>query len=74
MNNGSNDTSETRQGVLVRVPSSKIEAFKALQPWHGALTQFWLQCLDEFLELQKDHPTAAELTRQAVNNVVRERY
>lgn len=74
MHSESTDTVEMRQGVLVRVPTSKIEAFKALQPWHGALTQFWLQCLDQFLELQKDHPTAAELTTQAVNHVVRERY
>lgn len=60
--------------MLVRVPQDKFDRFKELQPWHGTLTQFWLQCLDEFLELQSKQKTAAQLTREAVANVVRERY
>jgi hypothetical protein len=63
-----------KSGVLVRVPQNKLEQFKELYPWHGGLTQFWLQCLDEFLKLSEGNKTPAQLTTEAVSNVFRNGY
>jgi hypothetical protein len=68
------DEDKERLPILVRAPKSKVEAFKELHPWHGALTQFWLQALDEFLELSKGQKTPSQMTTEAVRNVFRDGY
>lgn len=76
MNSGSNGTGEPEgtHSVLVRVPLKQYNRFKELHPWHGMLTQFWLQALEEFLQMHENQKTPAQLTTEAVANVVRERY
>lgn len=71
-NNG--ERVEERASFLIRIPASKKQAFEDMYPWHGTLSQFFLQCLDEFLELQKGQPTPSQLTHDAVANVVRKSY
>lgn len=71
---GENQTDQGKKAILIRVPEEKILAFKELYPWHGGLTQFWLQCLDEFLHLAEGSKTPAQLTSEAVSNVFREGY
>lgn len=71
-----NSSSEDKEKVpiLVRVPKSMHDQFKELQPWHGTLTQFWLQALEEFLELSKGQKTPSQMTTEAVANVFRDKY
>lgn len=65
---------EERIPFLIRIPASKKQQFEDQYPWHGTLSQFLLQCLDEFLELQKGQPTPSKLTHDAVRNVVSKSY
>lgn len=65
---------DDKQGVLVRVPIDKHQRFNDLYPWHGSLTQFFLQALDEFLELSENQKTPSTLTQEAVASVVRKSY
>jgi hypothetical protein len=65
---------EERIPFLIRIPVSKKQQFEDLYPWHGTLSQFLLQALDEFLEIQKGQATPSKLTQDAVANVVRKSY
>lgn len=61
-------------GVLLKVPVQVKQDFEDMYPWHGSLSQFLLQSLDEFLKLSKGQKTPAQLTHEAVNNVARDKY
>ena len=63
-----------KTGVLVRIPAPELAAFKALNPWHGGITQFFLQCLREYLALAEGQKTPAQVTTEAVKNVFRDGY
>lgn len=69
-----NNGTTPKVGVLLKVPVQAKQDFEDLYPWHGSLSQFLLQSLDEFLKLSKGQKTPAQLTSEAVTNVVREHY
>lgn len=71
-NNGLEPTEKV--GVLLKIPKQKKQDFEDLYPWHGSLSQFFLQSLDEFLELSKGQKSPAQLTTEAVKNVFRTGY
>jgi len=62
---------EVKVSVLLRIPADKKLAFEDLYPWHGSLSQFFQQALEEFLKLAKDQKTPAQLTVEAVTNSYR---
>lgn len=62
------------QAVMLRVPKEHYHRFNELYPWRGSITQFFYQCLDEFLKISADAQTPAELTSIAVNNVARREF
>ena len=66
--------SQEKIGVLIRIPIQTKLAFEDRYPWHGSLSQFFLQSLDEFLKLAQDQKTPAQLTEEAVGNVFRRDY
>lgn len=63
-----------KTSVLVRVPSEQWNKFNDLYPWHGSMTQFFLQSLEEFLKLAEGSKTPAQLTQEAVTSVYRKDY
>jgi hypothetical protein len=60
--------------VLIRPPKDEVDKFKEYLPWRGDISSFLVQCLEEFNRLTEGNKSPSQLTTEAVNNVVRQRY
>lgn len=60
--------------VQVRLDSAQLARYQQLFPWRGSISQFFGQCLEEFLEEWGDRPAPHEVASQVVRSVINDKY
>lgn len=58
----------------VRIDSAKLAKFQQLFPWRGSVSQFFDQCLEEFLKEWGDRPAPHDVVATSIRAVYNERY